>query len=193
MIRIRHGKGGRTRTVDIDPSSCAIVQRWLDLRRRRGMRSPALFCTLGGRPLQPRCVRAMLSRYATRAGVDKRVHPHGLRHTHAGELAAEGVPVNVIQAQLGHASLKTTSVYLPRSSPVSASEGGSRDRTPGIRSDRPSLPQHSRTGTVNRPPGSRCGSSGSAPETSIADPLGASADEPRPPKGPAVHNRTTRM
>ncbi|MGH8887621.1 MAG: tyrosine-type recombinase/integrase [Egibacteraceae bacterium] len=50
--------------------------------------SPALLCTLGGRPLQHRCVRAMLSRYATRAGIDKRVHPHGLRHTHAGELAA---------------------------------------------------------------------------------------------------------
>lgn len=42
VIRIRHGKGGKTRTVDSDPSSCAIIQRWLDLRRRRGMRSPAL-------------------------------------------------------------------------------------------------------------------------------------------------------
>ncbi|MGH3925094.1 MAG: tyrosine-type recombinase/integrase, partial [Pseudonocardiaceae bacterium] len=116
-IRVRHGKGGKARTVGIDDGSCAVIGRWLDLLRRR-LRSPALFCTLTGRPLQPRYVRAMLSRYAARAGIDKRVHPHGLRHTHAAELAAEGVPVNVIPAQLGHALLKTTSVYLAHIAPA---------------------------------------------------------------------------
>ncbi|MGA3363240.1 MAG: site-specific integrase, partial [Solirubrobacteraceae bacterium] len=38
--------------------------------------------------------------------------PHQLRHAHAVELAREGVPLNVIQRQLGHANLGTTSVYL---------------------------------------------------------------------------------
>lgn len=37
------------------------------------------------------------------------VHAHGLRHTHAAELAHEGKPMNLIQAQLGHASLAVTS------------------------------------------------------------------------------------
>lgn len=46
---------------------------------------------------------------------------------------------------------------------------------------------------VSWPPGSRCGSSGSAPETSIADPLGGIGRRTTPPKGPAIHNRTTRM
>src|SRR5450755_3459936 len=36
---------------------------------------------------------------------EKRVHPHGLRHTHAAEFVREGVPINVIRDQLGHASL----------------------------------------------------------------------------------------
>jgi site-specific recombinase XerD len=38
--------------------------------------------------------------------------PHQLRHAHAVELAREGVPLNVIQRQLGHANLGTTSIYL---------------------------------------------------------------------------------
>jgi Phage integrase family len=38
--------------------------------------------------------------------------PHQLRHTHALELAREGVPLNIIQRQLGHANLGTTSIDL---------------------------------------------------------------------------------
>jgi integrase len=45
-----------------------------------------------------------MPRLARRAGIEKRVHAHGLRHTHAAELALEGKPMNLIQAQLGHSS-----------------------------------------------------------------------------------------
>jgi hypothetical protein len=38
--------------------------------------------------------------------------PHQLRHAHAVELAREGVPLNIIQRQLGHVNLGTTSIYL---------------------------------------------------------------------------------
>jgi integrase len=58
-----------------------------------------------------------VKRLAAKAGIEKRVHPHGLRHTHAAELAREGVPMNVIQAQLGHSSLATTSRYLAHVAP----------------------------------------------------------------------------
>jgi integrase/recombinase XerD len=76
-----------------------------------------LFCTLDGEPVDPRYVRAMLQRAARRAGIEKRVHPHGLRHTHAKELEQEGIPVSEIQDQLGHVSLNTTAVYLKSISP----------------------------------------------------------------------------
>ncbi len=46
------------------------------------------------------------------AGIHKRVHAHGLRHTHASELRVEGVDIAVIRRQLGHASLLTTVEYL---------------------------------------------------------------------------------
>jgi integrase/recombinase XerD len=44
--------------------------------------------------------------------VRRRFAPHQLRHAHAVELAREGVALNVIQRQLGHANLGTTSIYL---------------------------------------------------------------------------------
>jgi len=53
-----------------------------------------------------------------RAGIEKRVHAHGLRHTHAAELALEGKAMNLIQAQLGHSSLATTSRYLAHIAPA---------------------------------------------------------------------------
>jgi integrase len=55
----------------------------------------------------------MLKRQAARAGIDKRVHPYGLQHTDG----AEGVPVNVISKQLGHASSAVTARYIDHIAP----------------------------------------------------------------------------
>src|SRR5882724_10704911 len=46
------------------------------------------------------------------AGIHKRVHAHGLRHTHAAQLQEEGVDIGIISKQLGHASISTTARYL---------------------------------------------------------------------------------
>ena len=64
----------------------------------------------------------MLNRTTVRGGIDKWVHPHGLRHTMAYELMMEGVPVPIIQRQLGHASLATTDRYLRGIAPAEVVE-----------------------------------------------------------------------
>jgi integrase/recombinase XerD len=56
--------------------------------------------------------RAQLRDTAAAAGVRRRFAPHQLRHAHAVELAHEGVPLVVIQRQLGHSNLGITSVHL---------------------------------------------------------------------------------
>jgi integrase/recombinase XerD len=75
-----------------------------------------LFCVISGRTCgrawPPSAARADLKRRAARAGVRRRFVPHQLRHAHALELAHEGVPLNVIQRQLGHRNLGVTSIYL---------------------------------------------------------------------------------
>ena len=127
-VRVLNGKGGRSRTVGLDPGGAAIIERWLDARSHLNLdptgrsrlaltgRHP-VFCTLRGRPMAAAYVRVMLKRLAARAGIDKRVHAHGLRHTHAAQLRAEGVDIAIISRQLGHASITTTARYLDHIAP----------------------------------------------------------------------------
>jgi len=116
-IRILHGKGDAARFAGIDEGALVHVVRWLETRHAAGIRGRVLFCTLDGTALSPRYVRAMMVRMAARADIDKRVHPHGLRHTHATELESSGFTVSEIQQQLGHTHLNTTAVYLNHISP----------------------------------------------------------------------------
>jgi site-specific recombinase XerD len=65
-----------------------------------------------GRHWEASAARKQLHQVATDAGVRRRFAPHQLRHAHAIEMAHEGVPLVVIQRQLGHANLGITSIYL---------------------------------------------------------------------------------
>jgi site-specific recombinase XerD len=116
-IRVLHGKGDEDRFAVIDDGALLHVARWIDTRRALKVKGRVLLCTLSGGPLSPRYVRAMLSRAAGKVGIEKRVHPHGLRHTHAVELERDGLTVTEIQNQLGHKHLNTTAVYLNHISP----------------------------------------------------------------------------
>lgn len=116
-VRVLCGKGQKDRNAGIDDGALGHVVRWVDRRKALGIRGRVLLCRLDGGPLDPRYVRAMMRRSAERAGIDKRVHPHGLRHTHAVELEQAGFTVSEIQDQLGHGSLNTTSIYLKHMSP----------------------------------------------------------------------------
>lgn len=110
--RVLHGKGDKARTAWLDPDAVAHVARWVDARRKLGLRNGRLLCGLKGQAWTPQAAREALYRAARKAGLEKRVHPHGLRHSHAAELALEGVPTPVIQQQLGHANLAVTDRYL---------------------------------------------------------------------------------
>jgi site-specific recombinase XerD len=113
-VLVRHGKGDKRREVGMDQWGWELLRPWLAYR----VQIPVgpLFCVIDGRtrgrPLTTTSVRQQLRRTAARAGVRRRFAPHQLRHAHAVEMAREGVPLNVIQRQLGHANLGITSVYL---------------------------------------------------------------------------------
>lgn len=113
-ILVRRGKGGKRREVGMDPWAWDQLQPWLVLRETLPI--GALFCVVYGPTRGRRCsapaVQVQLRRVAAKAGVRRRIAPHQLRHAHAIEMAHEGVPLVVIQRQLGHADLGITSVYL---------------------------------------------------------------------------------
>src|SRR4051812_38803278 len=112
-VLARSGKGGRRREVGMDNWGFEQLEPWL--RARETMPVGPLFCVINrpscGRAWHPSAARAALHRRAARAGVRRRFAAHQLRHAHALELLREGVPLNVIQRQLGHRNLGVTSIY----------------------------------------------------------------------------------
>jgi integrase/recombinase XerD len=112
--RVLHGKGNKATVRYWHPSADDALQRWLDERKRRGLARPGgrLFCTLDGGPVSDDYVRNLLRRLAAGAGIEKRVHPHGLRHSYAVELRKAGMDVAAISKLLGHSSIAVTARYL---------------------------------------------------------------------------------
>jgi len=83
-IRVLFAKGGRARTVGIDPAALELVTAWTKRRLDWGVATTAtLFCSSTGRRLTEAYVRRLLPRLGRRAGIERRVHAHGLRHTMA--------------------------------------------------------------------------------------------------------------
>lgn len=111
-IRLLDTKVDEAQTRGFHPSADDAVLRWLDKRREIGIRSGPLFCTLKGTPMSAQYVRLLIKRLGADAGIEKRVHPHGLRHTFAVELDAAGTSLSVISKLLGHKSIRTTMRYL---------------------------------------------------------------------------------
>lgn len=129
-LRIRDGKGHKARKVALRPEARPHLEAWIALRGTLGLngRKP-LFCSVAsgakgkgvrqpGAPIDPSYVRRLLPKLAKDAGIDKRVHAHGLRHTHASDLLARRAPLNAISGQLGHSSVATTDTYLAKIAPA---------------------------------------------------------------------------
>ncbi len=70
-----------------------------------------MFTTLQGNPVSGRYVQQMVKRCALRAGIEKDIHPHTLRHSFATDLYRETTNIRLTQKALGHANLATTQIY----------------------------------------------------------------------------------
>jgi site-specific recombinase XerD len=114
-VIVAAGKGGYRREVGIDSWALQAVRPWL--AERAQLPVGPLFCVIDGptcgvRAWSSAAVRAEFRRLAAEAGVRRRFAPHQLRHAMAVELAREGVPLPILQRQLGHRNMSTTSIYL---------------------------------------------------------------------------------
>ena len=113
-ILVRHGKNDRRREVGMDAWGWTALQPWLS--QRVTLPVGPLFCVIAGptrgHAWSAGAARLQLHQIALEAGVRRRFAPHQLRHAHAVELLHEGVPLPLIQRQLGHSHLSTTGTYL---------------------------------------------------------------------------------
>ena len=113
-VLVRRGKGGPRREVGMDAWGWGELKRWLETRVEFpvGPRFCVLIGPTRGRQWSSAAARSDLRRTAVAAGVRRRFAPHQLRHAHAVEMAREGVPLIMIQRQLGDSNLGITSIYL---------------------------------------------------------------------------------
>ena len=111
IIRI-HGKGNRERLVYlVDSGVQALLKRYLKEHRGLLPDSDALLLTSRTTPATPDFVRRNLHALVGRAGINKRVTPHMLRHSAATHLLEAGVDIRFVQRLLGHSSISTTEIY----------------------------------------------------------------------------------
>ena len=94
-IRIK-GKGNKERIINISKELVEELMNSGFFEKKPSVRS----------------IQRAVKRYARKAGIKKKVTPHIFRHSFAVALIERGVPLNKIQALLGHANISTTSIYL---------------------------------------------------------------------------------
>ena len=105
----RQATRGRDGPVGLAPARAVAADAWAVADRSAAVRDPR---TDRGQHWEASAARKQFHHAAAAAGVRRRFAPHQLRHAHAVEMAHEGVPLVVIQRQLGHANLGITSIYL---------------------------------------------------------------------------------
>ncbi|MFT3715336.1 MAG: site-specific tyrosine recombinase XerD [Gordonia sp. (in: high G+C Gram-positive bacteria)] len=110
---VLRGKGGKERIVPVGRPAIEAVDAYLVRGRPALVKAgtPALFLNARGGRLSRQSAWQVLVDAAQRAGIDKAVSPHTLRHSFATHLLDGGADVRVVQELLGHSSVTTTQVY----------------------------------------------------------------------------------
>jgi integrase/recombinase XerD len=114
VIHVRGGKGRKDRDVMLSPNLLEqLREHWRQLKRK-----PSLWLFPGNRrhtgdtPITTKVVWYICQQAAQRAGIQKNVHPHTLRHCFATHLLEAGADLRTIQTLLGHSDLEETTIYL---------------------------------------------------------------------------------
>jgi len=113
IIRVVAGKGGKDRDLPLSPTLLETLREYWRWRKPKLYIFPTR--TLGRRldqPISDKTVWIACSEAARRAGINKRVTPHTLRHSWATHLLEAGTDLRTIQVLLGHGDLETTAQYL---------------------------------------------------------------------------------
>ena len=113
LVRV-FGKGSKERLVPIGRRAIGALASYVrELRPRleHGEGRGALFLNARGQPLTRMGAWKILQKYVARAGIEKHVSPHTLRHSFATHLLEGGADLRAVQEMLGHADISTTQIY----------------------------------------------------------------------------------
>ncbi|MBU1092205.1 tyrosine-type recombinase/integrase [Patescibacteria group bacterium] len=109
MVR---GKGDKPRVVFLSSEARNLLDQYFS--KRTDNAESAFISHTGSAKhyaLTPRSIQRIVQKYATSAGIAKKVTPHILRHSFATDLLINGADIRSVQAMLGHSSITTTQIY----------------------------------------------------------------------------------
>jgi site-specific recombinase XerD len=109
VIHVRHGKGGKDRYTVLGHHLLLVLDAYVEAARPTEWLFPG---SKPGHPVSARTVYSACVATAQRAGLEKHVTPHTLRHCFATHLVEAGVDLRSVQLLLGHRSLSTTARYV---------------------------------------------------------------------------------
>ncbi|MCL5073556.1 MAG: tyrosine-type recombinase/integrase, partial [Actinobacteria bacterium] len=108
-LRVVNGKGGVDRDLTIPNGyTSEILKRWKIIKPK----SEYFFCTLRGHQVSNRYVGLAVKRYILKAGINKNVSPHSLRHSFATSFYIQSKNLEALRMILGHSNILTTQIYV---------------------------------------------------------------------------------
>jgi integrase/recombinase XerD len=108
------GKGSKERAVPLGEEAVFFVQTYLDQGRTvllKGRDSDHLFISSKHQGITRQMFWERIKHYTRRAGIERVVSPHTLRHSFATHLLDNGADLRAVQAMLGHSDISTTQIY----------------------------------------------------------------------------------
>ena len=108
------GKGAKERIVPVGSEAVQAIRNYLHGGRPHFTKDGTggeLFLSKRGTPISRKMIWVLVKEYANRAGIEKNLTPHGLRHSFATHMLNSGAELLAVQEMLGHSSLSTTQLY----------------------------------------------------------------------------------
>jgi integrase/recombinase XerD len=113
VVRVT-GKGNKSRLVPVGRKACEALAAYLSGERPSLVKPRSgseIFLSERGSKLTTARIWQIVKKHAQRAGLEKNIYPHLLRHSFATHLLSNGADLRIIQEMLGHADISTTQVY----------------------------------------------------------------------------------
>ena len=111
QLKVVQGKGSKDRIIYVDEYITEILAEWKERQFVEWGKTDIVFSTRTLNKLDGKAVRKMIKTYTDKAGIDKDITTHNLRHTFASDLLRETKNLRVVQKALGHSDISTTQIY----------------------------------------------------------------------------------
>ena len=108
-LRVLNGKGGKDRVLFMAPGLYEELQNYAEKHSQEPY--GIVFRTTKGKPVKDAYVRKMMRQKAVKAGIEKIITYHSLRHTALTRLYEKTKDIRLVQEVAGHANISTTMIY----------------------------------------------------------------------------------